>query len=368
MAHEEERRWRERNWREAGERRSPGDWTRQNQRRDDIINTRFGESQGAYQGRSWDDRERWGDRSEPDWEQTAWNDLERDRGRGYGQIGDSSRSYSGRSMSRGSDQGSWHDYRHDRDYSGSIRSGEHGAGRSTPYSGSGGSSSGRSGMGYGDRRMESQSRGRERSDFNAGYGYGYGGPHDWGADSRDEERGFWDRASDEVSSWFGDEEAERRREMDRRHRGLGPRNYARSDTRITEDVCDRLTEHPMIDASDVEVAVSGREVTLSGTVKSRDEKRRAEDIAEAVSGVTHVQNNLRVKQQGESSVKSTLDSAANATSGAFGERGGSTMSSRSGSAAAGSASSNTGDTSAKTTTGSSPGVMRPDPSTSSTKG
>ena len=31
-----------------------------------------------------------------------------------------------------------------------------------------------------------------------------------------DERGFWDRASDEVSSWFGDDEAERRREQDRR--------------------------------------------------------------------------------------------------------------------------------------------------------
>jgi CBS domain-containing protein len=30
------------------------------------------------------------------------------------------------------------------------------------------------------------------------------------------ERGFWDRASDEVSSWFGDDDAERRRMMDER--------------------------------------------------------------------------------------------------------------------------------------------------------
>ena len=34
--------------------------------------------------------------------------------------------------------------------------------------------------------------------------------------SRDE-RGFFDRAGDEMRSWFGDEEAERRREMDRRY-------------------------------------------------------------------------------------------------------------------------------------------------------
>lgn len=43
--------------------------------------------------------------------------------------------------------------------------------------------------------------------------------------------------------------------------------------------------------------VSSREVTLSGEVSSRADKRRAEDIADSVSGVAHVQNNLRVKQQ-----------------------------------------------------------------------
>jgi BON domain len=44
--------------------------------------------------------------------------------------------------------------------------------------------------------------------------------------------------------------------------------------------------------------VSSGEVTLSGMVNSRDEKRRAEDLAENVSGVRHVQNNLRVQSQG----------------------------------------------------------------------
>jgi osmotically-inducible protein OsmY len=44
----------------------------------------------------------------------------------------------------------------------------------------------------------------------------------------------------------------------------------------------------------MEVEVKGREVTLSGTVVTRNLRRRAEDIVEMVSGVTHVQNNLRV--------------------------------------------------------------------------
>lgn len=108
------------------------------------------------------------------------------------------------------------------------------------------------------------------------------------------ERGFFDKAADEVQSWFGDEDAERRRARD--HRGKGPRNYQRSDARISDDVHQRLADDHHLDASDIEVTVSGREVTLDGTVESRSAKRHAEDCADAVSGVEHVQNNLRVRR------------------------------------------------------------------------
>jgi len=124
------------------------------------------------------------------------------------------------------------------------------------------------------------------------YGHGNTGRTERG------ERGMWDRASDEVSSWFGNDDAERRRDQDesRGHRGRGPRGYSRSDDRVREDVSDRLTDDPYVDASEIDVMVSGCEVTLTGTVDSRAAKRRAEDIAENVSGVRHVQNNLRVRQ------------------------------------------------------------------------
>jgi hypothetical protein len=77
-------------------------------------------------------------------------------------------------------------------------------------------------------------------------------------------------------------------------RGRGPKGYQRSDARILEDVSERLMEDSHVDATDVEVTVHEREVTLAGRVASRDERRRAEAIADAVSGVVHVQNNLRV--------------------------------------------------------------------------
>lgn len=113
--------------------------------------------------------------------------------------------------------------------------------------------------------------------------------------SRRPERSLWDRGVDEVSSWLGDERAAVRRQMDQ-FRGRGPKNYTRSDHRIHEDVCDRLTEAGAIDASDIDVEVKDGEVTLSGTVAARDQRRAAEDCAEAVAGVRHVQNNLRVAQ------------------------------------------------------------------------
>jgi len=108
-------------------------------------------------------------------------------------------------------------------------------------------------------------------------------------------RDWWDRASDEVMSWFGDEDAARRRKQD--YRGRGPQSYTRSDDRIREDVNDNLTDDWAVDARNVTVTVNNGEVTLDGTVPTRLQKRRAEDCAEDVSGVKHVQNNLRIHEQ-----------------------------------------------------------------------
>jgi hypothetical protein len=120
----------------------------------------------------------------------------------------------------------------------------------------------------------------------------YGGyPRSARPDQDPDERGFLERAGDELRSWFGDREAQRRRAVD--HRGRGPKSYVRSDARIAEDVNDRLTEDVWIDASAIEVSVAEGEVTLAGTVEDRRAKRRAEDVAEDVAGVKHVQNNLR---------------------------------------------------------------------------
>jgi hypothetical protein len=77
--------------------------------------------------------------------------------------------------------------------------------------------------------------------------------------------------------------------------GKGPKNYVRSDERIREDVCEHLSYHPYVDASDIEVIVRDGEVTLSGTVDARMAKRAAEECVDQVRGVKDIHNHLRIR-------------------------------------------------------------------------
>jgi osmotically-inducible protein OsmY len=139
--------------------------------------------------------------------------------------------------------------------------------------------------------------GRGMAYSDPGYGYGYGSASRRQYERPEHERGWFERAGDEVASWFGDEDAARRREMD--HTGRGPAGYTRSDERILEDANDNLTDDWAVDARKVTVTVENGEITLDGTVPTREQKRRAEDCVEDISGVRHVQNNLRVQERSE---------------------------------------------------------------------
>lgn len=228
------------------------------------------------------------------------------QGSGWGSSGYGSQGYGGSGYSGGygshqqygtGSSGSW------GGSSGAMGGSEYGSGHDQRRSSYG------SGSGYSGGRSPQQSRWQDQQNQ-------YG------------DRGFWEKTKDEVSSWFGDEEAERRREFDRRmsdmeesrrgmedygqgryerssasstsHRGKGPKSYRRSDDRIREDISDRLADDHRVDASEIEIYVHDAEVTLTGTVDNREAKRRAEDIAEMVSGVQHVQNNIRVNREGAS--------------------------------------------------------------------
>lgn len=88
-------------------------------------------------------------------------------------------------------------------------------------------------------------------------------------------------------------------------RGRGPKNYTRSDERIREDLCERLSDADEIDASNLTVTVNQSVVTLDGEVPHRRMKHWAEDMAESCSGVKDVDNRLRVRGQESRQTSST---------------------------------------------------------------
>lgn len=181
----------------------------------------------------------------------------------------------------------------------------------------------RSNMNYGGNRYGQQNRNWQDSnyggyspgfnqnnrDYNENRGYSGNRDRDYRNSSYDsrrsyenrgrDDRGWWDRTRDEVSSWFGDDDAERRRNMDKQYseggyRGKGPKDYKRSSDRIREDVCDRLSDDDRLDATNIQVQVEGTDVVLTGTVNDRYQKRYAEDLVESISGVHNVENRLKV--------------------------------------------------------------------------
>jgi len=151
---------------------------------------------------------------------------------------------------------------------------------------------------------------REQNRFRGGsYEGGYSNPDYRQAD--DHRHSDWSfRNNPSAPTWPESNQARfwERQGNGGRHRGKGPKGYIRSDERIKEDISDRLSDHDDIDASEVEVTVNQGEVILSGTVNDRYEKRIAEECAEQVSGVTNVENRIRLQQQG-----SNMDSAGSNT-------------------------------------------------------
>ena len=108
-----------------------------------------------------------------------------------------------------------------------------------------------------------------------------------------------DRYNVGAPSWARRERGGYWRQYERSpYAGRGPKGYQRSDDRVREEICDCMTDDPMLDASEISVAVSKGEVMLSGTVPSREQKRRAEDVAERISGVKDVTNQLRIAREG----------------------------------------------------------------------
>jgi hypothetical protein len=61
-------------------------------------------------------------------------------------------------------------------------------------------------------------------------------------------------------------------------------------------VSDIFTDDPELDASEITIKVENGDVALMGSVTTRHQKRHAEDLAERVTGVRDVINQLRVSR------------------------------------------------------------------------
>lgn len=107
--------------------------------------------------------------------------------------------------------------------------------------------------------------------------------------------------------------------------GRGPRGYKRSDDRLKEDISERLTDDPLIDASDINVEVNNGVVMLSGQVDDRWVKHHVEDLVDRCSGVQEIENRLTLSRSRGSQSSPTQSSSSRSGSSAdssYGSSGG----------------------------------------------
>jgi hypothetical protein len=134
--------------------------------------------------------------------------------------------------------------------------------------------------------------GRSPYGSQSGYARNYGRSRDERGGAR--ERFAEERYGREPEYGYGFGEGAYKREVGE-FRGRGPRGYERSDDRLREIICERLTDEPSIDASDVSIEVKDKVVKLTGQVADRRTKYEIEDLVEHCGGVKDIDNQIRVR-------------------------------------------------------------------------
>jgi osmotically-inducible protein OsmY len=79
--------------------------------------------------------------------------------------------------------------------------------------------------------------------------------------------------------------------------GIGPKGYKRSDAVLEEEIVRRLTHHPNIDASAVNVVVKNNVALLSGVVFDREDKFTIEDVIDDIHGIDDLKNDIKVSKK-----------------------------------------------------------------------
>jgi osmotically-inducible protein OsmY len=152
-------------------------------------------------------------------------------------------------------------------------------------------------------------------------GYGMSGQQDWGQQSQQGMMGGQTQTSSGYGGFRGGMQAGWGQTETSRSR-KGPKNYARSDERIREMVCERLVDEQGVDVSEVSIEVKNGRVELEGTVPSRQMRHRIEDIVDDCWGVQDIENRLRVQtqqsgQSGQESRSGSEQGRSGSSSGGF---------------------------------------------------
>ncbi|MBU8977990.1 MULTISPECIES: BON domain-containing protein [unclassified Lysobacter] len=257
----------------------------------------------------------------------------RSRGREYGGFGDRSRGeyaygrdYAGSASQDYDGYGSLGRTRQSgQDYSNLQGYGTQAHGQGEHSQGTHGYGSGREFRGYegGEAGRSTGTRHWERG-YGEGYGLSSGYADEQAYDNRYGASGYATGYASRAQT-RSDYPGSSQREGRRSYRGLGPKSYTRSDERLLEDIHERLTEDDYLDASDITVRCVGGVITLEGTVAERWMKHRAEDLADASSGVKQVDNRIQV--QAARSTGESRSSESTASSGRSRQAGSSTASS-----------------------------------------
>lgn len=146
----------------------------------------------------------------------------------------------------------------------------------------------------------------------AGMAAGIGGASGFGYAGERDRRDEWNDFGTDSKQLGGSLSSGSGRSARGGHYGRGPKNDTRSKERLHDRVCEQLHDDDELDAREIEVSTDENgEVTLTGAVNDRWEKRQAEDCAYRVRGARHVQNNLKVRAHDEGQQSQTSISPVN---------------------------------------------------------
>ncbi len=274
-------------------------------------------SQGRRESQRWGEQGTYGAQGSNEFERHG-SDYGRDRGE-YANPRYASRAASGQGYAP-QQHGDYENHprnRANQDYSNQRDYGTQAYGQGEHSYGSHGYGSGREYRGYegGEAGRREGARHWERG-YGEGYGLSSGYADDQAYDSRYGASGY-------ATGYVSQRDEGRGHDQLRSYRGMGPKSYTRSDERVLEDINERLTEDDYLDASDINVRCVNGVITLEGTVAERWMKHRAEDLADASSGVKQVDNRLQVKSQYASSGSEQRAGESTTTQGRTRQAGGS---------------------------------------------